>query len=268
MRRSSLAVVCPLLLGLAACLQDHKEIKVRPDGSGTLTVTFMMSKEALNQMKQMAQAFGGPGGKMEDPFSEEKAKKDASTYGKGVNFVSAEKVTKGDFEGIKALYTFTDITKLTLDQKPSNPGPKIPGQPPQERENLVFKRETLANGNTLITVVQPMKKPEEEQPSTPAPPAAPGGEQQLMMMKQMFKGLKFSISLAVDGTLVKTNTPHVEGNKLTIVEVEFDKLLENPEKFAELAKRQPKTLEDMKKVMKDVPGIKFNPEPQTTVEFK
>ena len=89
-----------------------------------------------------------------------------------------------------------------------------------------------------------------------------------MMKKQMFKGLKFSVSLIVDGTLVKTNTPHVKGNTLTVIAVDFDKLLENPEKFAELAKKQPKTVEDMKKVLKDVPGITFNPEPTTTVEFK
>ncbi len=49
-------------LGLSGCLQIEKIVKLRPDGSGTIEETVMMSKATVAQMEGMAAGFGGAAG--------------------------------------------------------------------------------------------------------------------------------------------------------------------------------------------------------------
>lgn len=268
------ALVPVLLLGLAACIQDHKDVSIKADGSGTVTVTTMMKSEFVAQMKQMAAAFGG---EPKELFGEEAAKNQVAKMGEGVSFVSVETLKKGDFEGMKAVYAFKDVNTLKLNVgskmemgSPGGPGGKTSASAGPE-EPITFKLEKLAGGNMLLTVDDGRDAAKKEKPGdAPAKPedpfGGPQGEAQLAMMKQMLKGMKLSVAVTVDGTLVKTNSPHVEGNTVTIMEMELDKLLEDPEILKKLA--QTDSMEEAKKHLKGVKGVKINFEDKTTVEFK
>ena len=50
---------------------------------------------------------------------------------------------------------------------------------------------------------------------------------QLEMMKKLFDGLKVAIDVDVLGTIVKTNSPYVQGSKVTLLEMDFSQLLAN-----------------------------------------
>ena len=122
----------------------------------------------------------------------------------------------------------------------------------------------LPNGNSLLTVVFPKR---EVQPKPADEPPAAADPQQLQMMRQVLKGMKIGIAVEVQEKLVKTNSTYAEGNKVTLLEMDLGELLNNEGKFKEFATRQPDSVEETKKLLKDVKGFKVTLEPEITIEF-
>ena len=73
------------------------------------------------------------------------------------------------------------------------------------------------------------------------------------MMKAMMAGMFVDITLNVDGRIIKTNAPFVKGSDVTLLQLDFDKLLADE---AALQKLQGAT--DMK-ALASVPGLKVIP---------
>jgi hypothetical protein len=274
MIRSRALALLAATLGLAGCFSDKTAMKVNADGSGTITVTTKMKAEAVKQMKEMAKSFGGENAKEPELFSEKEAREKVSKMGEGVEFVSYEPIKDKDSEGQKVTYSFKDVTKLKLKETSGPPGGENQGfkAEAQSEDPMTFKFAKQANGHCLLTVVTPQKKlkPDGAPEAPAAPGAAPGGEvpeEQLAMMKQMFAGLRITIELEVAGTLVKTNSPHVNGSTVTILDIDFEKMMTDMGKFKKLFATQPKSLEEAKAMIKDFPGVKVNLEPETTIEF-
>ncbi len=265
--------VLGLVLVLSGCLWNTTLVKVKTDGSGAVVETTIMRAQAVAMFRQMAAGFGpaDPDAppKQVELFKESDAKAKAATMGEGVTFVSAEKIKNAEGEGQKATYAFTDISKLRLTQRPEgpkSPGPGLSAGPAGQEDPLTFRTSKLDNGNTLLTIAFPKGKPADAAGGQAKPKPMP--PQQMAMMKQMLKGMKISIVVEVEGKLVKTSSPYVEGSKVTLLEVDMDALLADEAKFQELATRNPQSPEEMKEVLKGVKGCKFVPEPEVTIEFK
>jgi hypothetical protein len=271
MRSLAAASLCALSLFLAGCFSDKTMLKVNADGSGTVVITTQMKSAALQQMREMAKAFGGENAKEPEMFTEKEAKDKAAKMGEGVEFVSFEPIKTKDAEGMKASYSFKDIRKLKINEMSEPPGAGGPGgglkAQAKKSTPVTFKLDKLPSGNSLLTIVNP---PCDLKPDQNPPPGLPNGgelpDEQLAMMKEMMGGLLVSIHLEVPG-LVKTNSKHVDGSKVTILELDFDKVMGDTAKFKKLVATQPKSPEEAKALMKDFPGVKMNLEPETTIEF-
>jgi hypothetical protein len=55
---------------------------------------------------------------------------------------------------------------------------------------------------------------------------------------------------------------------VTLMELDFNKVLANPEKFKMLSQAQPKTIEETKALVKGIDGIKAEAQPVVTVKFQ
>jgi hypothetical protein len=86
-------------------------------------------------------------------------------------------------------------------------------------------------------------------------------QQAMAMMKVMMAGMFVDVSLDVDGRIVKTDAPYVQGSRVTLMQVDFDKLLADE---ASLMKLQKAT--DIK-ALAGVPGLKVLTTPNVSVEF-
>ncbi|MBI3855549.1 MAG: hypothetical protein HY293_07635 [Planctomycetes bacterium] len=269
MKHLPAALLSAAALLLGGCFTDETVMKVNADGSGTLVVTTQMKTTSIQKMKEMAKAFGGDNAKEPEFFSEKDAKEKAAKLGEGVEFVSCEPVKGKDSEGQKVTYSFKDITKLKLNEMSDPPGGGGAGgfkAQAKKSDPITFKFAKLANGNSLITVVNPSKEPKAAPaPETPAPPGDVP-EEQLGMMKEMMGGLKVSIRIDV-GKLVKTNSPHASGSSVTLIEMDFDKIIADLPKFKKLVAAPPKSPDEAKALLKDFPGVKVNVEPETTIEY-
>jgi hypothetical protein len=268
--------ILPLLaLSTAGCIGFETVVKVKGDGSGTVVQTMTMSAETMEMMKSMK----GEGAKVEvgakpmalDAKDIEQAKAEAAKMGEGVTFVTAEPIDTKEARGIRTVYAFRDITKLKVSQKPSSPGgPPAPGGSEAD-DSMKFGFTKAANGNAILAVSMPDLKAAAGKPSPGAKTSAAAAEappEAIAMMKQMFKGLRIAIAIEPEGKLVQTNSPFVEGSRVTIMEMNFDSLVADEAKLKQFnAAMESGSIADAKRLMKGLQGVKISLDPEVKIEF-
>jgi hypothetical protein len=274
MRFRTLAILPLLALPTAACIQFETLVKVKGDGTGTIVQTMTMSAETMEMMKSMksdgAKAEAGKPMAL-DAKDLEQAKAEAAKMGEGVTFVKAEPIDTKEAKGMRAIYAFKDVTKLKVSQKPSSPGgAPAPGGNDVD-DSMKFGFAKAANGNAVLTVSMPdLKAAADKKAATSKTPAkAPEAPPEAMaMMKQMFKGLRIAIAVEPEGKIVQTNSPFVEGSRVTLMEMNFDALLKDEAKLKQFsAAMDSGSMADAKRLMKGLAGVKINLDPEVKIEF-
>jgi hypothetical protein len=276
-RVARVALAALAAAAVSGCIQSSTIIKMKPDGSGTIEETMTMSAEAVAQFSALA-AMGddkdktaGKGG-LDDLFSDKDARAAAGKMGQGVTFVSSQKIDTPDRKGLKAIYSFTDIRKLSLEEMHaptvSSDAAGLSSTPQAKDPPMTFDFKQLPGGNALLTILQPgvdkaIKSPDTTASSKDAADSKMAA-QGIEMMKTFMKGLKIDVAIQVP-RLVKTNSPYVEGGTVTLLSMDFDKVLADPNALERV--NGAKTLADTKAALKDFKGIKINLEPQVTIEF-
>ncbi len=253
-------------LCLIGCFEFDILVKVNRDGSGTVEQTVLMSKAAFQQMKEFTQSFEGKNKKGFSLIDKKKLIKDAAAMGKGVYFMYAKPVSEMDREGYIAYYSFKDINALKINQNPSEKAPL----PSDVESNEPFTFSFQRGNQPTLTIRQPEVTftPDSTPDDSEESPAADDDSSHMEMMMEMMKGLRVSIAAEVKGTILKTNATHVNANRVTLMEMDFEQLFHNREKFTAISKLKPQTMEEIKQVLKDIPGIKFEMARETTIQFQ
>jgi hypothetical protein len=256
----------------------EKVIKLNADGSGTIEETVLMSKATIQQIeamtKQMQDSVSKGGGAPEaskpfDLLDEKKLKQEAEQMGEGTAYVSATKLDTADSSGYKAIFSFKDINKLKIDQNPSGSTPSMGGDAPQpsndKKELLAFHFTPGHPGELKVTMPAPnfLPKPPEAQKDDSAEDDA-----KLAQIQQMLKDMKVLVAIEPQGSIVKTNATYHEGSRVTLMEMDFNKLIADPAHLKQFAKANPQSLEEAKKIIKDIPGIKVETNREITVQFQ
>lgn len=262
---ATVALVATLCTG---CIRSATVINVKADGSGTVEQTMLVN---LGLMKGMLGGLGGQSTSAPGALNDADLKRTAARMGEGVTYVSAEPVKSPDgFEGSKAIYAFTDVTKLRVDQDPNLSGSTTGGisTPPKDSNPVTFAFDKAGGVNTLTVSLKDEPKADAK---TPAPTGGPDMDnpQMMEMMKSMFKGFKVSIDVVVAGAIVKTNADHVAGSRVTLLEMDMETLLKDEAKLKELQKvlGPGASVSELKPYLKDVKGLKIN-DPVVTIAFK
>jgi hypothetical protein len=261
MQRMTGVLVFALLA--SGCLRSTTVISLKPDGSGTVVQETGMSPQALT----MLQGFAGQAAEGKSPppqlFGEEQAKKAADQM--GVRFISGEPFKTAQVEGYRARFAFDDIRKvrMKMNQDPTKGSAETPasGESPF---NFEFEQR---GSSSVLTIVMPDKDLAEAglnpmsglgvgDKSNPA-----ANQQAIQMMKAMMAGMFVDITLNVDGRIIKTNAPYVKGSEVTLLQLDFDKLLAD-----EAALQKLQDAKDVK-ALASVPGLKVIPEKKVTIEF-
>jgi hypothetical protein len=249
MRSARLALV-PAVLMTAACFQGQRVVKINADGSGTVVDTVKLGEQAKSMMAAMEEMD-------KSTPAQKKTKKEASYKEKGtamgMTFVSLESLPDGS---TRTTYSFKDVTAIKI-----TPMPTLDSEKQDKTEDpLAFK--FTKGANPVLTVVHP-------KPKAPASPAAkkpaPKPEeiqQQITMMKGMMAGLKMSFQVQPNGKLVKTSSPYVNGNTVTLLEMDFDQLDEASLKKMATSSDGPPSAD----ILKGLKGVKAT-EGEVTIEF-
>jgi len=249
-------------------------VHVKADGSGVVEETVLMKKELVAMLKGMATMGGEAPPELLD---EAKLQASAAAMGPGVSLLSAEPFATASGEGYRARFAFTDINQLRLDQNPAARAPDMGDEPDgpaaaDKEEPLTFE---LAGGDQPLLIIRP---PREEQSADAEKDEArqttaeslddPAAQMAMMMMSQFLDGLRVAVYVVVDGEIIETNATHHEGSRITLMEMDFGKLLQDPARFQAFARQEPESLEAAKALMKDLPGIKIDLNPEVQIRFR
>ncbi len=279
MARAGRKALGVLLLGIVAlavagCMEIETVVRVNPDGSGTITERIVMSNEIVEMMKGMA-----PEGQSAELFNEQELRDAAPGYGEGVSYVSAENVESEFGSGYEVRYAFADVNRIRVGQ---DPGDKMPGDETMEGEETAdegdFTTFTMRPGSPAELVIHwPVDEDETgsltatETASTSETSAEQTTEQQeaaMEMMKMAFQDMRMSLHVEVAGQVVDSNATHLDGNRVTLVDIAFAEFLESEEVMQAMASNDDQSVADMKEMMALIPGLKMEIEPEVSVLFE
>ncbi|MFH1197415.1 MAG: hypothetical protein V1720_17075 [bacterium] len=268
---AKLFFVVAMMSLLSGCIDVTMKVKVNPDGSGVIEETVLMGGTFIEMMNQMMSFMDTTGTQKFEIFKEDELMNEAAEYGEGVKYLKGEKIDAGGKSGYKAVFSFTDITKLKIDEDPVSKVPSdamsMSDQEPQEKKPITFAFEKGTTSKLTIILPEFDKSgiDDEQAVEDTAQAMDPAWEEQA---KTMMKDMHIAILVQPMGTITSTNATNVENNVITLMEMDFGKILEQPGKFDELKKHNPKSFEEAKEMLKDIPGIKMEFNQKVEVSFK
>lgn len=255
----------------SGCISVETVIRVKADGSGTVTETVTMNPEAVESAIAMANQAGAKDkpptdfgrGPLDDAAL---AKARAATMGEGVTFVSADPVDTRTARGLTVVYAFRNIGKLLVSQRPDT-RLGLPAARPDQQIRFAFERNRSGTSVLTIRMRDPL--------ASPRPSASPGAKPKpdanpaaLAMARQIFQGMRLRLAVEVDGKIAKTTSALVDGATVTLLDIDFGVLVQDEAKLNQLrAASNGGSIEDLKHLLKDVPGIKVTLEPEVRIEF-
>jgi len=269
-RRLALIPVLVAAAFASACITSTTTVKVKPDGSGTVEQTMLVNTAMIEQLGTMISSQMGGSSKtttksanpFEDAFNEEKMKAEIAKMN-GVRLVSRTPLKQNGLEGVKVVLAFDDVNQLVLDE---NVGSK--GSDPMR---VSLKKN--AAGASVLTIQFP-DKPGGEAPkgAQPKPKKNAPKAEDLAMAQMFFKGFRVQMAVEVQGTLIKTSSPYVQGNTVTLLDLDMEKLFANPAALSNLddlpfGPGMSVTEARAALAKSGVQGIKIN-DPTVTIEFK
>jgi hypothetical protein len=264
MRSLRLALIVATGLACSGCFQMTTVLKVNADGSGTIDHRLLLTRAALAQLRQFAGLAGGRGQRL-DLISEDQARAMAGSLGPGVSYVSSSPIDNADGQGRATTYAFTDVSQIRISEQPQVPsGLTVAGQGlPRDTGTISCAMTRAENGNAVLHI----KLPELSLPAAISD-AAPGGTpiaQQMAMIRSLLAGARVLIAVEPAGPLVRTSSPYVDGQRVTLVEANLDQLLGNEALLARL--QASKSADDLRAALKDVPDLKLTLDREVTIEF-
>ncbi|OYV06308.1 MAG: hypothetical protein CFE26_07005 [Verrucomicrobiales bacterium VVV1] len=268
------ALAAAAALSLSSCFQSETVIHLNKDGSGTIVETNTVGAQMIAMMAQMG-GLGGEEEKGKDPlaemFSEEEAKKKVANYGEGVTFVKVEKVEADGKKGGRATYKFADINKLKINPDAGASGLKdtMPAAEEVKEAEKKAKPVTFAYAGGKLTVNLP--QPDAKKAAGGEAPKAEAGEQdpqQMEMMKKMMGDMRFSVKLVADGGISETNATYSEGGTITLMDMDFGKIVNNEAAFKKLQTLDQEDPEAFRTAFKDVEGLKMETKKEVSVTLK
>jgi hypothetical protein len=263
MRILRIALAAVVILPTTGCFQSSTVIRVKADGSGTIEQRLLLTDQALDQLRAFT-LLGGGNADEADPTSEAQARALAAVIGPGVTYVSSMPITSGRSKGRESTYSFGDITQLRISEQPS-----VPGGPSLKAvgvnagaDPITFGFGRTADGNAVLRILVPRPA---IFPTGPNGEAQPPTIEQITMVKQLLAGARLTVAVDPDGRLTQTSSPFVEGNRVTLLDLDIDRAAADPDLAKKL--QSIKTTEDTQAIVNSIPGLKITLQPEISIEF-
>jgi hypothetical protein len=267
-------IVLVLAFVLTGCLQTETKIKVEKDGSGTVEQKVILRKDIVEMMKEV-QASMGKLSEESSILNEEKLKEDATWMGKGVQFLEAKPLESPNGEGYWVRYAFTDVNSLQVSETPlmgDTPTVQASGAPPQGQFlKFQFTRGTPA---TLMVYISREELSKEEMESKEVEEweeeeeLEEEAEQDIEMMKEFLQDMKLAIRIEVGGTITSSNADFRSGPTVTLMDVDFNKIVQNQEAFDVLTSNKVNSLEELKEFSQKYPGLQMETKDKIRIQFR
>ena len=266
-----------------SCIQHSTVLRVRKDGSGEIFVRNHFSPQMSAMIGGIAGAAGAEGGAeiaTEDPSkaNPDELKANAALFGEGVRYVRHEEnKNKDGWAGYLAVYEFDDITKITLSDETAMPsglkdmaeeqGQEVGGEDSGKITFEMAEGVLTMNSNMGQAGLDSFKEQSGEELPDGAKPS-----QMMAMMAGMMNGMRMAYFVRIDGGIAETNATHVQGDFVTISDIDVGKMLADPEflAFVDNAAANPDSVteESTKALVPQIESMKAEMQEKVTVKFQ
>jgi hypothetical protein len=245
----ALVAAAVALGGATGCLEGRRVIRVAPDGSGTIEDTVVLSPEYRRKIDVVRNAEEQRRGPLDHTSG---LRQTLRHMGGGVRLVSFRE--EGAIQ--RLVFAFDDVRRIRVSP---NPWVATVGEsPPEQHLPLAFR---LAERDTrrALTAVLPDAPPE-------------GARSKVMSgdewgyLRMVMAGLKLETVIEVEGTVIGTSWGRAEGARLTLLEMDFDRIVANEEGAARFRQAGAPTALSARR-LQGIDGLKVPPGPEVTIEF-
>ena len=292
------ALVLAFALALSGCFQTKTLVRLNADGSGTVQETVLMNS-AIQAAVMGGMGMGMASGVERDsdtPYILENLQARAGDL--GATFVGVEEQDLLFGDGYIATYSFEDINTLRLT---SDPSAFLPDElreemnddmGGQEQEPIVF---AYRNGELLITLPPPDLDGEDDEEieeitldlDDPGTPRRDPKKQQTIYeesddelgmgsardegMAMLFRDMRFTLTVELPGEVAETNASFLDGRTLTLYDMDFEAMIEEPgsfERLEQLSPGGPPSSAAAMRLLSELPGIRYEPAETVTVTLR
>lgn len=120
----------------------------------------------------------------------------------------------------------------------------------------------------MLTIIFPEEKMEKEMESEAVEMSDSAMSDQVDKMIEMFDGMKISFNLFVDGDMQETDASYVDGNKVTLMHIDFAELIKNKDVLMAMEKSSNMTRAGFKEMTASIPGIKLEAKEKIIVKIR
>ena len=193
--------------------------------------------------------------------------------GEGVRFVSSAPYKEAGFDGVTAIYAFDDIRTLSLSMDKMMAGAidsPMAEKAPGAELKLAFARG--ASGTSLTLMMPPIPEPSAEDRERAAATVKESGMAEMppeaqAMMKNLLNGLLLEVALNVEGTIVSTNAPYQDGNRIILMQLDGTELLKGGFNMGQMM-NMPTGGGSVQDWLRTTPGVKMVTQPELKIEFR
>lgn len=259
-KRMKILLLSATVLLLTSCLSSGIDITINKDGSGEIVHTFHVLREYMAFM-DLGEAEADP-----NMINMQALSDLADSMGEGVSLdrVEAEE-DSSPYGGYRAFYSFTDISRVRTSTTPmTTPGETID---PSDLVRFKFKK----GGTPVLSVFMPPTDDGEEkkEDSEPFDSEEPDEEAQAQIeqMKQVFRSMHYWFKIKVNGNIGNTNALYREENEIIILDMNFDRIVENDRLFTRLTSDNNANLKDVKEDLEKA-GVRIDDQEHIEISFR
>ncbi len=263
-----------LVILFSGCMSVETTVELNRDGSGRIIEKIGLGMAMANLATQMSGEAGGgeSAAQAPSPFSGEQLENTAKDFGEGVKFVSMSESEDANMKYYEAVYSFEDINKVGIDQNQGNRASMAGGRGESGGKEPVRFKFSRNDDDSTLEIMLPETKDEVFAESSPTPqgsqPDMNMGEAGGQMMKMMLKGMRFAVKINFNGEIVETDATNVDGNTVTLLEMDFEKIIDDAEKLQELNTKQPSGIKELQEILGGIEGLKFETREKVTIRFE
>ena len=238
-----------LLAGLlTSCLSSGVDIVVNKDGSGEIIQTFQIQKEYM--------AFMNQGETQTDPnmIDRQALANMAASMGEGVTLKKVEPADAASpYGGYKAYFVFSDISKVRTPSSPMT----TPGELTDSSDwiSFAFKKGGTSTLTVMTTGSDQMDDSDEMEMTEETTSEEDEGMKE--QMKEIYKTMHFWVKIQVNGNISDTNALYSDQSEVIMMDMNFEKIVENDSLFSHLTASANADLEDVRDELEKV-GVRID----------
>ncbi len=247
-----------VVLLLTGCLQSQTTVTVAPDGSGTVERNFVMKHEIVEMLAGMS------GTAPEDftLYEDGELEAEAQSMGPDVTLESVEPIDSAFGRGYSAIFSFADINSLRVNQNPGDAVPSDSGGG-ETVELVTFSLTPGRPASLVISLPQSDSDGAGGQSNGESP-----SQEELESMTEFYRDMRIGFDVVAGQRIVDTNATHRDGNTITLMDIDFNTILQDPDATRRLIENQANSLAEVQELLSSTPGIKAELQEEVSIRFR